>query len=87
MNINAQNKRDWHQFNIYLVNCVIIIYNLTKLCMAKTAFYATNIWYLVAIFKTIDMFFSEIYLAFSVPDKVKSYIYYLDFFRAKQYFM
>ena len=69
MNINGQNKRDWLTMNIQLINCFMLLYNLTKLSIAKSVFYSGNIWYAMAIFKTIDMFFSEIYLAFSLVDK------------------
>jgi hypothetical protein len=47
----------------------MLLYNLTKLSIAKSVFYSGNIWYAMAIFKTIDMFFSEIYLALSLVDK------------------
>ena len=47
----------------------MLLYNLTKLSIAKSVFYSGNIWYAMAMFKTIDMFFSEIYLAFSLVDK------------------
>ena len=70
MNIDNKRYRNWLTSNIFLINGVIIIFNLTKLCIAKTLFYSTNLWYIAALFKTVDMFFSEIYLAMSLVDKV-----------------
>ena len=70
MNIDNKRYRNWLTSNIFLINGVVIIFNLTKICIAKTLFYATNTLYMGILFTTVDTLFSDIYLAMSLVDKV-----------------
>ena len=70
MNIDNKRYRNWLTSNIFLINGVIVIFNLTKLCIAKTFFYSTNTLYMGILFTTVDTLFSDIYLAMSLVDKV-----------------
>ena len=70
MNIDNKRYRNWLTSNIFLINGVVIIFILTKLCIAKTFFYSTNTLYMGILFTTVDTLFSDIYLAMSLVDKV-----------------
>ena len=48
--------------------------------MGKTQLYATNILYVVPLFKTIDMFFGEFFLGPALGDKV--ILFKIEHFRA-----